>query len=159
MGFFLICAGCGAKNRNINRNIRQDTKRNEPPRKSFSRGGYEFLCLFSVGIFEGFAHGLTDTADAFLVGVSVHSQGGAAIGVIKADSNADHIGTACDGEACRCVAQFMRVEVVDAVSLAEALEKACGRVRVHRVGTALLREHPAYCDGLGLPQRPLLACT
>ena len=51
MGFFLICAGCGAKNRNINRNIRQNAKQVETVPIPALSGRKKASCTLAV--FDG----------------------------------------------------------------------------------------------------------
>ena len=57
-----------------------------------------------------------------------------------------HVGSIGDCEACACVAEFVRVKIINAVLLPEPLKIACGALRVHHVRASLFREHkPTDC--------------
>ena len=120
---------------------RQETRRNRI-KSSFS--------LF--WLLQGLSYGLTDSADAVLVGMGVHPQRGAAVRMPQPGGDTYHVGTVGDGKTGGRVAQLVRVEVLYPIPFAKSLEVTSWSVWVHRLRAIVLCKCPAHRYRLTLPQ-------
>ena len=91
--------------------------------------------------FQCVPNNLTGPSDAFLIGVGVHPQRDRRVTMAQPFRYADHIGSVGDCEACGGVAELVRVEILNAVPLAELLKIAGGALGVHNVWAVFLREN------------------
>lgn len=97
-------------------------------------------------LLQGFSYGLTDPADAVLVGMGVHPQRGAAVRMPQPRGDADYIGTVGDGKTGGRVAQLVRVEVLYPIPFAKSLEVTSWSVWVHRLRAVVLCESQQAAD-------------
>ena len=118
-------------------NLTVKYERRGTPRRSF---------LFAICFFQCVSDSLTRPPDAFLIGVGIHSERYRSVTVAQPLRYADHIRAVGNREACGGMAEFVGVKVFDAVTLPEFLEKAGGRLWVHRLkGIFLSKDISADC--------------
>ena len=91
--------------------------------------------------FQCIAENIAGGLDAFCVGVGVHFECDAFIGMTELFGNRSNIRMVRDSNAGECVTQLMWMKMVDAVPLAELLEIARRRGRVHGLCASVLRKN------------------
>lgn len=90
--------------------------------------------------FQRVAEDITGGLDAFCVGVGVHFERDAFIGMTEFFGNRSNIRVVRDGDTGECVAQLVRMKMIDAVPSAEFLKISRRRGRVHWLCAAILRK-------------------
>lgn len=73
--------------------------------------------------------------------MDVHSERDSGIGVAQALRNRNKIAAVGEGDACACMAELMRMKVLDSISLFQLLEISGWSLRIHRLWGRLLREN------------------
>ena len=91
--------------------------------------------------FQRVAEDITGSLDAFCVGVGVHFERDAFIGMTEFFGNRSNIRVVRDGDTGECVAQLVRMKMIDAVPSAEFLKISRRRGRVHWLCAAILRKN------------------
>ena len=81
--------------------------------------------------FQRVAEDITGGLDAFCVGVGIHFERDAFIGMTEFFGNRSNIRVVRDGDTGECVAQLMRMKMIDAVPFAEFLKISRRRGRPH----------------------------
>lgn len=84
-------------------------------------GRSRLLAVFLLR-FQCVAENIAGGLDAFCVGVGVHFERDAFIGMTKFFGNRSNIRVVRDGDAGECVTQLMRMKMIDAVPFAEFLK-------------------------------------
>ena len=82
--------------------------------------------------------------------MGVHTEGDGLVTVAQLLGYAGYVCPVGDGDTGKCVTQLMRVEILNAVPLAESLEVARRCLGIHHVRLALLRKDPLADTGSGL---------